>query len=599
MAKNFHLDFEPTGRRVESDSQTTLLDAARAGGVELMSVCGGVGTCYECKVRIAKGEVTPITDIEKDALTSDQLANNFRLGCQCSPLSDVKIDIPPESLSTPQRLQVEGQGADVALDPVVQVFDVHLEPPTLHDLRSDASRLIESVPLDRLTIGLPLLSSLSSFLRQNSWKIRAVIRSREVIAILPQGESVLGLAVDIGTTKVAGYLVDLQTGATRAKAGAMNPQIGYGEDVISRIHYANTHTHGRRTLQEKIVEGLNQLVDDLCALALCSRDQIVEAVIVGNTVMQHLFAGLPVEQLGAAPYVPAVSDAIEFRAHEIGLRLAPGAYVYLPPNIAGYVGADHVSMALAAGIGETNQTVIGLDIGTNTEISLAHNGRVICCSCPSGPAFEGAHIQDGMRAAPGAIERVQIRDNEIKVHTIADQPAVGICGSGILDALAELIKAGAVDARGSLKVDHPLVRTREKTREVVLVDSSKSGHGRDVVITRKDINEIQLAKGAIRAGIEILIKVAGIEAGALDAFIVAGAFGTYLDLESAIRAGMFLDLPRERFSQIGNAAGSGARRMLVSKKQRAAAGELARRMEYIELTVHKDFERMFVKGMMF
>jgi uncharacterized 2Fe-2S/4Fe-4S cluster protein (DUF4445 family) len=594
-----HIDFEPIGRRVDVDDDTTILDAARAGGVELMSVCGGVGTCYECKVRVAKGNVTPVTDIEQDALTADDLAQGFRLGCQCAPIGDVKIDIPAESLSTPQRLQVEGQGAEVELDPVAKIFDVEIPPPSLHDLRSDASRLIESIQCDHAAISLVLLSDLSSTLRRLNWRARVIARGDEVIAILPQDQSVLGLAVDIGTTKVAGYLVDLQTGETRAKAGVMNPQIGYGEDVISRIHYANTHKHGRETLQEKIVEGLNQLVDDLCSLANCSRDQIVESVIVGNTVIHHLFAGLPVEQLGEAPYVPAISEALEFRAKEIGLRLAPGAYVFLPPNIAGYVGADHVSMALASGIGETAQTVIGLDIGTNTEISLAHQGRVICCSCPSGPAFEGAHIQDGMRAAPGAIERVQIRGGVIQVHTIADQAAVGMCGSGILDAIAELINVGALDSRGGMKMDHPLTRQREKSKEVVLVDAQHSGHGRDVVITRKDINEIQLAKGAIRAGVEILLKVAGIGSGELDRFIVAGAFGTYLDLESAIRAGMFLDLPRDRFRQIGNAAGSGARRMLVSKNQRAAASDLARRMEYVELTVHPDFEKVFVKGMMF
>jgi uncharacterized 2Fe-2S/4Fe-4S cluster protein (DUF4445 family) len=327
----------------------------------------------------------------------------------------------------------------------------------------------------------------------------------------------------------------------------------------------------------------------------------MEGVIVGNTAMHHLLIGLPVHQLAMAPYVPAVGEAFEIQAEELGLALAPGAQVYFPPNIAGFVGADHVAMVLSTELWQTEQTVIALDIGTNTEITLAHAGRLLSCSCASGPAFEGAHIRDGMRAAPGAIERVQILEGEPKVYTIGEQAPVGICGSGILDSVAELIKAGIIDRRGSIQAGAPRVRKGEssKHQHYLLVPAGESGHGRDVVVSRSDVNEIQLAKGAIRAGIDILLEEAGIHAHDLEAFIIAGAFGTYLDIDSAITVGMFPDLPRARFRQVGNAAGTGARQMLVSAAQREAAEQIRSRVEYIELTVHPDFESRFTQALFF
>jgi uncharacterized 2Fe-2S/4Fe-4S cluster protein (DUF4445 family) len=326
-------------------------------------------------------------------------------------------------------------------------------------------------------------------------------------------------------------------------------------------------------------------------------------VVVGNTAMHHIFARLPVHQLGTAPYVPSVSEPLDIPARELGLALAPGAYVHLPPNIAGYVGADHVSMLLATDTWQKDdRTLVALDIGTNTEITLAHKGRLLSCSCASGPAFEGAHIHDGMRAAPGAVERVQIKGEEVLIHTIGNQPPVGICGSGILDAVSELIDKGILDQRGSIRPLHPSIRKAEGMRyEFLLAEAAKSGHGREVIVTRKDVNEIQLAKGAIRAGIETLMLEAGLagKPEALDEFIVAGAFGTYISLESAVRVGMFPDLPMHKFAQVGNAAGTGARQMLVSRERRRIAEEIVGRVEYIELSSHPDFITEFSRDLFF
>jgi uncharacterized 2Fe-2S/4Fe-4S cluster protein (DUF4445 family) len=604
-APKFRVIMQPVGRRAEIAPGMTLLAAAQTAGVELASLCGGVGVCDSCRVRLVSGELTPPTLEEHSLFSPQELAQGYRLACQAEPLSDVKIDIPPESLTTPQRLQVEGQSAEVPLAPAVIAYDVHIPRPTLDDLRADSARLEDALA----DLGAPaplsfnpaVLSEISTILRQLDWSARAVLRGGEVIAILPAGSPLAGMAVDVGTTKLAAYLVDLGSGDTLAKTGAMNPQIAYGEDVVSRISYASANSSGRQELQRRLVETLNQMLTEMLSQAGLQSAQVVDAVVVGNTAMHHLFAGLPVAQLGHAPYVPAASQALDLRAGDLGFAINPGAYVYLPPNIAGYVGADHVSMVLATETHQAQRTTLALDIGTNTEITLNHHGRLLCCSCASGPAFEGAHIRDGMRAAPGAIERVQINGerNTIRIQTIADQPPVGICGSGILDAIAEMLASGVLDRRGALVGAHPLVRRRDGLNEFVLADAASSGHGREVLVTRRDVNEIQLAKGAIRAGIEILLSEAGIPAEEIQDFIVAGAFGTYISIPHAIRVGMFPALPEGRFRQVGNAAGAGARQMLVSIHQRQLAQLIAHRLEYIELSSHPEFTNEFSHRLFF
>jgi uncharacterized 2Fe-2S/4Fe-4S cluster protein (DUF4445 family) len=600
--KSYNVDFEPIGRRVEILEGETLLTAAQSAGVQIISLCGGTGSCNSCRVRLVSGELSPPSSEEQEGVGSEDLAKGFRLACQAIPLSDVKIDVPTESLTTPQRLQIEGQEIEVAVDPIVSPLEVQLTPPTFEDLRSDVTRLREALNelgVPSPEIGLPVLENLSTELRAQKWNARLGLRGSEVISVLPPKYDLLGLAVDVGTTKLAVYVVHLGTGETLAMSGAMNPQISYGEDVISRIAYTNHDEGGRKVLQTKLVEEINRMVSELCAELEVLERQIVEAVVVGNTAMHHLFVGLPVRQLGESPYVPSVAGWMEVPASRIGLNIAPGANIYLPPNIAGYIGADHVAMLLATDVWQSERTVLAIDIGTNTEISLATGGRLLCCSCASGPAFEGAHIHDGMRAAPGAIERVQIRDGEVRVHTIEDQPAVGICGSGILDAMAEMITAEVMDPRGRLQSDHSLVRKREKNVEFLLLPKESTGHIQDIVVTQKDVSEIQLAKGAIRAGIEILLEEASLTYDAIEEFVIAGAFGTYLDVRSALRIGMFPTLPVERFRQVGNAAGTGARQMLISAKRREMTDEIAARVEYLELTTHPEFTTKFMNAMRF
>jgi len=600
------VNFQPIGRRVTVLSGNSLLSAAQGAGINIASICGGIGICDSCKIRLINGTLAEPTLEEKALFTFNELQSGYRLACQSYPQSDLIIEIPPESLTAPQRLQIEGQSQIVQIDPAVIPIELEIDEPTINDLRSDTVRVIDALKKEGVKppiyLNLHVLEVMSPLLRKYKWHSRMAIRKGAIVAVLPPSTSLLGLAVDVGTTKLAAYLCDLNTGAILAKTGAMNPQTAFGEDVISRISYSNNVPSGRKTLQTRLIDTLNQIIQELCLQVgnnrlTFSTAQIVEAVVVGNTAMHHLFTGLPVLQLGMAPYVPAVSNSLEFEANRIGFNIAPGAIIYLPPNIAGYVGADHVAMLLATGIWSSTKTTIALDIGTNTEISLSYQGQLLSCSCASGPAFEGAHIQAGMRAAPGAIERVQVIRNELRTQTIDNVAPIGICGSGILDAIACMHEIGALDHRGSFLPAHPSVKQNDHKYEFLLVNGSKSGNGQDIVITRQDVNEIQLAKGAIRTGIEVLLESAGISADAIEEFIIAGAFGTYINIPSAIEIGMFPELPLDRFRQVGNAAGAGARQLLLSMEQRSLAEEIAERVKYIELSTYPNFTNIFSKSL--
>jgi uncharacterized 2Fe-2S/4Fe-4S cluster protein (DUF4445 family) len=605
--RSFMVDLEPVGRRIRVPAGTDLLSAAQHAGVDLVTVCGGVGICGSCKIRLVQGVLTTITASEREVLDGSQISDGYRLACQASPLSDVRIDVPPESLLVAQKMQVEGQETLVGLDPAVVAVDLELKQPSLDDLRSDFTRLKDGLKAagynDELHTDLPRLNELSQQMRKLDWSARAVLYKREtgsdLVAVIPQGNPLLGLAVDIGSTKLALYLVNLDTGATLQQSGVMNPQIAYGEDVVSRIAFANKAPENRKLLQQRLVETLNQVCGELCEQSGFQRQQVMEAVLVGNTAMHHIFCGLPVAQLGTSPYVPATSDPLEFIAGEVGLELAGGAKTYLPANVAGYVGADHTAALLSSAVYRNERTILLVDIGTNTEISLVHHGQIHTCSTASGPAFEGAHIRDGMRAAPGAIENLHIHGDRVQVSTIANSPAVGICGTGILKAISEMLRVGLIDRRGMLNKEDKRVITWEGRPAFQLVPPEASAHQRGIMVTRKDVNEIQLAKGAIRSGIDIMLAEAGIDAQEVDRWIVAGAFGTYLDLESAMLIGMLPKADVRRFRQVGNAAGMGAKQMLLSRQMRRIASEIVRQVHYVELTTYPGFTDIFLERMYF
>ena len=594
------IDFEPVGRRGKCRKNESLLACARRLGVGISSICGGKGTCHSCKVQILSGTVSKPTHNELETFSPRELKESWRLACQTYPTSDCKLMVPAESMTTPQRLQVEGLEVTVRPEPPVQAYRLKLAAPSLAAPQADDDRLLEALnqqnKLHCNRVDIDVLRVLSDQLRSWNWQCQAIVRNDEVIAILPPSSRQLGLAIDLGTTKIAGYLVDLKSGQTLAARGVMNPQISYGEDIISRMTAVVHSPDNALAVQKLAVEAINKLAIDLCAEASAKTEEIVEAVVVGNTAMHHLFLHLPVKQLALSPFVPAVSQALEVKAGELGLRIAPGAYVHLLPNIAGFVGADHVAVLLATEAWRAKGPILALDIGTNTEVSLICKGKIAATSCASGPAFEGGHIKYGMRAAAGAIERLRIAGDTVQYQTINSAPPVGICGSGILDALSQLYLAGAIDEGGRIVKSHPRVRSYKGQREFVLVSKEEREGKPAITITQHDVRELQLAKAAIRTGIQALLEANGCAENEIKQVIIAGAFGTYIDVGSAVATGMLPSLPLNRFRQAGNAAGMGAKLALISLKSRAQAQAVASRVSYIELASAPKFEQTFMQA---
>jgi uncharacterized 2Fe-2S/4Fe-4S cluster protein (DUF4445 family) len=564
---------------IEVPTGTSILGAAQKAGVELNAVCGGTGSCGKCKFSPSNGEFSPHTLIEKELLQSSGMNSEIRLACQTYPLSDCIILFPPESLATLQRLQLEGQNSSIPVDPSVKRIEISNINQYSDEIKKLSSRSRKK--LDTLLQNPRNAASL-------------IFNEKGIVSVLAPEEQFYGLAIDLGTTKIAAFLVDLETGISVASAGEANPQIAYGDDVISRIKYCDENPAGLRILHECLVNKIDTLAKKLCHEININLDQITDVVMVGNTAIQHFLLGYPVHSLGTAPYHPYSLAATNIQAQAIGLQLAEGAQIYVPPNVAGFVGSDHLAMIIAVDIEHQKTATVALDIGTNTEISLIHQGKHFSCSCASGPAFEGAHIKFGVRAAPGAIEKVFIENNSVQVHTIQNKPAIGICGSGILDAVAEMRREEILDSRGAFTKTDSKILKKDSGLEYILVAKEQTAINQDISICRKDVNEIQLAKAAIRSGIEILLHQAGISAAEIGRMIIAGAFGTYLDLQNSIEIGMFPSIPIDRFIQVGNAAGAGARQMLISIDERRKAEEMVGRIHYVELTTVVNYTDFFM-----
>lgn len=597
------VEFQPVGRRLEVPDGSSVYQAARQAGVELTSACGGKGKCGLCTVQVRHGDAGPLTPEEEFLLTEADRATGHRLACRTRLHTDVLVSVPRGSQVSGQRLQVDAQLLEIDPRPSIASFAFDLMAPTLADHRSDLTRLTDAV----VDAGGPAgvwarprtVASLPRALRDQDGVGTAYLRGTELIGIAGPDAPALGLAVDLGTTKIAAQLVDLATGEVLQSTGAPNPQISYGEDLISRLDHAFHHPEEGRAMAEAVHRTLDDQLGAMVAAAGADRREVVDAIIVANTAMEHLLLGYPVGQLVKSPFVAAASDWAELPATELGIRMARGAYVGIPPVVGGFVGADHVAMVLACDLVRRGRTAIGIDIGTNTEISLylPQTGRLYATSSPSGPAFEGAHIFDGMRAASGAIEKVRIRDGRAEVITIDNVPAVGICGSGILDAVAQLHRAGLLNGRARL-VEAPQITEGPAGKQFTLVDAGHSGTGRPIVVTQGDVNEIQLAKGAINAAITTLLKATGTGAEQVADVVIAGAFGSFLSVESVLAIGMFPNLPNAQIRQVGNAALVGARWALVNSEARTAARDLVTRSDYLELTIQPGFSATFARGMM-
>ncbi len=590
--------FDPAGTVVQSIPGETVLDCARRTGTRISSTCGGRGICKSCIVHFTDGDIPAPSKSDQQFFSAHKLEQGWRRACQVIPDADCEIHVPARSRAEALRHRHDGVDFWVQPEPLVHALQLTLTAPSLEDPRSDARRLMEEINATSVqqccSVDIDVLRSLQQVLQANNSCVQVVLRFDEVIAVQAKDTRLVGLAVDIGTTSIGVFLIDLCKGTVIASTGLENPQSVYGADVITRITSAKQDPGKAMEMQRLVVAALNETVAELCEKRHLQPEQIVDVVVAGNTAMHHLFLGLPVDNLGTAPFVAVMNDAMEIRARDLDLHTATGAYVHVMENIAGYVGGDHCAMLLGIRADEETRTVVALDIGTNTEISLLHKGEITCISCPSGPALEGGQINSGMRAATGAIETVTIINDELHLKIIGDGPAAGLCGSAVIDSTAAFYRAGGINASGRIAEDYALTTSVGRQRMFVLHDGDP-----EVVFTQHDIRAVQLAKGAVRAGIEVLLDEVGLTYEQIDKIVIAGGFGAYIDVDNARSIGMLPDLPLDRFEQVGNAAGTGVQLALLSYPLRQQARSLVSCSRHLELANSSEFTSAFMQHISF
>lgn len=627
--------FMPSGRRGQVPAGETLLDAARQLGVEIESICGGRLTCAKCRVRIEEGHfakhgidstaahVSP-PDTREAGLLAAALDGDgaYRLSCAAHVAGDVLVYVPEESRAHKQVIRKSATARVIDVEPAVRQVYVEVDPAELGEHRGDWGRLQAALAdqwqLTGLTIDLLALRRLQPALRAGNWAVTVILwQEREVIDVQPgYKEGLYGLAVDIGSTTVAGHLCDLRTGTVLATEALMNPQVTYGEDLMSRVSYAMSNPGGLDKMHAAIIEALNSLAARAARAAGRQLRDIHDAVFVGNTTMIHILLGINPQELGGAPFALATRDAVDVKARELGLRFHPGAAVHVLPAEAGHVGADNVGVLLAEEPHRQDEMTLLVDVGTNAEIVLGDRRRLLSASSPTGPAFEGAQIRFGMRAAPGAIERVRIdpqswvaRFRVIGEERWSDawqsgpgapveaQPqhlAAGICGSGIIEVVAEMFLAGIIRGDGRFDPNRPHARViwEGKRGAYVLATGDQTANGQPILVTQDDVRNIQLAKAALYAGAKLLMNRMGVER--VERITLAGAFGSYIDPQYAMLLGLIPDCPLDRVTAVGNAAGDGARIALLNRHKRAEAAEIARWVTYVETAVDPQFQDAFV-----
>ena len=591
---------------------TTILRAAHAAGLDLTATCGGRGRCTSCRVKFVAGAVPPPTIGDELQLGDEQVREGYRLACQCTPTEAVTVQLAPPLEEA--AFQILGAGIGVAGRVAIaagvdkQLVKVAL-PREEHHQTSDVEQLAAAVGVTPDAVGPGVLATLPAALREDPAGVTVTTFAGRILAV-ERGDTTamrFGLAIDVGTTTVVTTLLELTSGEQLASVSSLNPQSVFGGDLMSRIAFAQFDAGNLRKLQTRIIGLLNQHVAEVCRASGVLPKWVYKVVVVGNTCMHHVLLGIDPSWVGLAPYAPVMRHALTLAAKDLFLKVAPEARVCLLPIVAGFVGADAVAVALATHIDEGDALRIAVDIGTNGEVLLGSAARLIACSAPAGPAFEGGQIRHGMRGALGAIDRVTV-DDDVRVHTIGEGDALGICGSGLLDLVAGLLDAGVIDWTGLIQVERrdalppglrDRVLARGEERQVVVLRTGEAGAAREIVLTQDDVRQLQLAKGAIASGIAMLQHVAGVPAERIAELMLAGGFGNYLSIASAVRIGLIPALGEGRVRYVGNAAALGAQLCLLSEAERARADALARRIEHVSLAAHPDFEQIFVDCMNF
>jgi len=624
--------FMPSGRRARVPVGTPLLQVARSLGVDIDSVCGGRGLCGRCQVLLAEGDfakhgvtsraknLSPFSAVEQEFHRHQPLAPGRRLSCSTQVLGDVVIDVPSDSQVHRQVVRKAAEAHDIELDPVVRLHYVEVQPPDMHDPSGDLRRLEDALDFEWRLTGLAcdvrVLQQLQPALRQGGWKVTVAVHGgSQIIAVWPGfRERVYGIAIDVGSTTIAAHLCDLSSGEVVAATGAMNPQIRFGEDLMSRVSWVMMNPGGEKELTDIVRGAINDLAADVTRQAGVAPEDILEATFVGNPIMHHLMLGISPLELGGAPFALATDSALTLWATEIDFAIHRNARIYVLPCIAGHVGADAAGVVLAERPDLADEMTLLVDIGTNAEIVLGNRHRLLACSSPTGPAFEGAQISCGQRAAPGAIERVRVdpvtlepRVKVIGCDLWSDEAAftaataatgvTGICGSGIIEVIAELYLAGVIrhdgTIDGELAARNPRIHADGRTHAYLLREGA--GGRAPLRITQNDVRAIQLAKAALYAGVRLLMERLAVDH--VDRIRLAGAFGSHIDVKYAMVLGMIPDCALDNVSSAGNAAGTGARIALLDRRTRATVEELVRRIEKIETAVAPRFQEFFVEAM--
>lgn len=626
----YNVIFQPSGRRGKVAEGKTLLTASHELGVDIEAPCGAHKVCGKCKVKIETGffekfgidsqmeHLSALSEEEKKILKAEEIADNYRLACATEIRGDILVFVPEESRKADQVVLDTGKERTFRLDPAVKNYFVEMPVATLDDHRADLTRLKDALReqygLDNLSMDYFVLRELPNVIRDGGWKVTAtVLYDSEIIDVRPGfAEKWYGIGIDVGTTTVAAYLCDMHTGAMLIKDGMMNPQVRYGEDVLSRITYAMMNDDGRDKLHDAIIEGINTLAQRMTEKVGLKPQDVCEITLVFNTAMHHCLLNLEPKYMGRSPFAPAISTPFDVKARDLGIKIGKAANVHILPVEAGFVGPDNVSVLIAEEPYKQDDEIrLIIDIGTNGEIDLGNRQKLLSTSCATGPALEGAQIKFGMRAAPGAIEKLRI-DPETKECTykvIGDDNwhgrgskgnAKGICGSGIIDMVAEVFKAGIINKTGRFNnnLDTDRVRKDENGKpEYIMVFAEDSGIGKDITVTQGDIRAVQLAKSALYVGCKMLMRHLGVDK--IDRVTLAGAFGSFIDKESSLVIGLFPDCDLDRVAAVGNAAGDGAQAALLDKNKRIEARDVAANVQFVETAVEPDFQERFAEAMAF
>ena len=621
--------FTPSGRRGRFAIGTTILQAARALGVDLDSVCGGRAMCGRCQVVLSVGafakhgvnsdpnHLSSISVLEKEYSKTNELKPERRLGCSVEILGDVVIDVPPDSQVHRQVVRKRAEVHAINLDPVVRLYYVDVQEPNMHDPSGDLQRLKDALEfewrLENLACDLRQIQNLQQALRQGEWSVTCAVHDgSQIVAIWPGfSNSAFGIAFDIGSTTIAAHLCDLSSGEVVAASGAMNPQIRFGEDLMSRVSYLMMNPGGEHDMTREVRKAIQKLAEEVCQEHGISADDVLDVVFVGNPIMQHLLLGVSPIELGGAPFALATDEAVSVWVSELDLKFHQNARAFVLPCIAGHVGADTAGMILSEQPYAHDELMLLVDVGTNAEIVLGNRHRLLAASSPTGPAFEGAQISGGQRAAPGAIERVRIDretlEPKFKVigcdlwstdpgfeNAIQATGVTGICGSGIIEAIAEMYLAGVIDPDGVVQSSKADISGRivaeGRTYAYVMNDSNPR-----IRITQNDVRAIQLAKAALYAGIRLLMDRMGIDV--VDRIRLAGAFGSHIDVKYAMILGLVPDCKLDNVTSAGNAAGTGARIALLDRNSRSEISQVVRNVEKIETAVESQFQKHFVEAM--